>query len=161
MAATSNAPEKADAPSITAFGKWESMKEDQTVKDTADNYATFFDRSKGEAGISERRANYTTVVNSYYDLVTDFYEYVFISSPATPSLPIPSRQFLTILIHSQGTAGVSVSISPPVLLDSRSMILSSHTKSGLPTRLKSALASVSWCVLCDKNEYMINSVLRE
>jgi hypothetical protein len=25
-------------------------------------------------GINERKANYTKVVNSYYDLVTDFYE---------------------------------------------------------------------------------------
>jgi sterol 24-C-methyltransferase len=48
---------------------------DGDVKAVADNYATFFDRSKGDEGISERRKNYTTVVNSYYDLVTDFYEY--------------------------------------------------------------------------------------
>jgi len=68
------APEKADAPTIGAIGKWDSIK-DQDVKGVADKYSGFFDRSKGEEGITERRANYTTVVNSYYDLVTDFYEY--------------------------------------------------------------------------------------
>ena len=67
------APEKADAPTIGAIGKWDSIK-DQDVKGVADKYSGFFDRSKGEEGITERRANYTTVVNSYYDLVTDFYE---------------------------------------------------------------------------------------
>jgi len=68
------APEKKSVPSIAAIGKWDSMK-DKDVKDVADNYATYFDRSKGDEGITSRRQNYTTVVNSYYDLVTDFYEY--------------------------------------------------------------------------------------
>lgn len=67
------APEKADAPSIAAMGRWDSIG-DHDVKKVADSYVGFFDRSKGEEGIQERKANYTKVVNSYYDLVTDFYE---------------------------------------------------------------------------------------
>eukprot|EP00048_Salpingoeca_helianthica_P014351 m.221273 g.221273 ORF g.221273 m.221273 type:complete len:352 (-) comp15755_c0_seq1:620-1675(-) len=68
------APEKATVPGIGAMSKWDSMGE-KDVKEVADKYNSFFDRSKGEEGIGERKANYTTVVNSYYDLVTDFYEY--------------------------------------------------------------------------------------
>jgi len=45
------------------------------VKEVADHYNSYFDRSKGDEGISARRRDYTKVVNSYYDLVTDFYEY--------------------------------------------------------------------------------------
>ena len=47
-------------------------KED--VKKVADNYVDFFDKSKGFTE-KERKENYETVVNSYYDLATDFYEY--------------------------------------------------------------------------------------
>ncbi len=73
-----DAPEKQDAPTIAAIGKWDSMsiqgKQSSEIKDVADKYATYFDRSKGDEGIEDRKKNYTTVVNSYYDLVTDFYE---------------------------------------------------------------------------------------
>jgi len=69
-----DAPEKADSPSIGAIGKWDSLA-NKEVKEVADSYATYFDRSKGEEGLSARRRDYTKVVNHYYDLVTDFYEY--------------------------------------------------------------------------------------
>jgi len=69
-----NAPEKSTVPTIAAMSKWDSLS-NQDVKAVAENYNSYFDRSKGDEGIVERRQNYTKVVNHYYDLVTDFYEY--------------------------------------------------------------------------------------
>jgi len=51
----------------------------EKVQETVDNYSEMWDESesrqqKGEA-IDKRKANYTTLVNQYYDLATDFYEY--------------------------------------------------------------------------------------
>jgi sterol 24-C-methyltransferase len=51
----------------TQYGK-------DNVKKVVDNYVDFFDASKGNHE-QERKDNYETVVNSYYDLATDFYEY--------------------------------------------------------------------------------------
>jgi hypothetical protein len=43
------APEKRDAPSIAAIGKWDSLsKQGGDVKEVAESYSSFFDRSKGE-----------------------------------------------------------------------------------------------------------------
>eukprot|EP00042_Codosiga_hollandica_P028059 m.144789 g.144789 ORF g.144789 m.144789 type:complete len:258 (+) comp52667_c1_seq4:134-907(+) len=48
--------------------------EKSKIKGVVDNYVDFFDKTKG--GSEElRKENYETVVNSYYDLATDFYEY--------------------------------------------------------------------------------------
>jgi sterol 24-C-methyltransferase len=44
------------------------------VEKVAGNYVDFFDASKGNTE-KERKEHYETVVNSYYDLATDFYEY--------------------------------------------------------------------------------------
>src|SRR3982750_3343652 len=46
-----------------------SLKGDQ-VKSVVDEYHSFHDGS-----VEARKANYTRMVNDYYDLVTDFYEY--------------------------------------------------------------------------------------
>ena len=50
-----------------------SMKS-KDVEKVAGNYVDFFDASKGNTE-KERKEHYETVVNSYYDLATDFYEY--------------------------------------------------------------------------------------
>lgn len=55
-------------------GVTDLLKNKKDVKAVADNYVDFFDKSKGNSE-EERKANYETVVNSYYDLATDFYEY--------------------------------------------------------------------------------------
>lgn len=44
------------------------------VKKVADSYVDYFDASKGNTE-KQRVENYEDVVNSYYDLATDFYEY--------------------------------------------------------------------------------------
>lgn len=44
------------------------------VKKVADSYVDYFDASKGNTE-KQRVENYEEVVNSYYDLATDFYEY--------------------------------------------------------------------------------------
>jgi len=49
-------------------------QKDQDVKKKADSYVDYFDKSKGNFE-QERKDNYEDVVNSYYDLATDFYEY--------------------------------------------------------------------------------------
>jgi len=43
------------------------------VKRTIDNYEGYFDSK--DANPDKRRSTYTTMINNYYDLVTDFYEY--------------------------------------------------------------------------------------
>jgi sterol 24-C-methyltransferase len=60
-------PSGFDLMQNTKYGKGE-------VKQVVDNYVDFFDKSKG-FGEDERKEHYETVVNSYYDLATDFYEY--------------------------------------------------------------------------------------
>jgi sterol 24-C-methyltransferase len=47
---------------------------DQDVKGKADKYVDFFDKTKGNTE-KERTEHYEEVVNAYYDLATDFYEY--------------------------------------------------------------------------------------
>jgi sterol 24-C-methyltransferase len=42
------------------------------VHETADKYSHMWDN---EEKLAERKANYTTLVNQYYDIATDFYEY--------------------------------------------------------------------------------------
>lgn len=63
--------EKQDAPTIGQIGQWDSIEKDQ-VKNVADEYVSYFD---DDADGSKRKGNYTTMVNHYYNLVTDFYEY--------------------------------------------------------------------------------------
>lgn len=47
-------------------------KLDKTVQD----YTSLYDESNGEeAGVQKRKAQYTSMVNSFYDLVTNFYEF--------------------------------------------------------------------------------------
>jgi sterol 24-C-methyltransferase len=41
------------------------------VEETATSYTDMFTKKSAE----DRKANYTTLVNQYYDLATDFYEY--------------------------------------------------------------------------------------
>lgn len=51
----------------------EDIDQNKDVKSTADRY---FDRFNGEnASVEARKAETTELVNEYYDLVTDFYEY--------------------------------------------------------------------------------------
>jgi sterol 24-C-methyltransferase len=46
------------------------------VKDAADSYTGLFDETKNQQELEQKRkANYTTLVNQYYDLATDFYEF--------------------------------------------------------------------------------------
>jgi len=46
----------------------------ETYTKTVDDYRRLHD-DDGEGSVDERRANYTTLVNQYYDLATDFYEF--------------------------------------------------------------------------------------
>jgi len=48
----------------------------ENVQATADEYGGLFDASKDQNElVQKRKENYTTLVNHYYDLVTDFFEY--------------------------------------------------------------------------------------
>jgi sterol 24-C-methyltransferase len=47
--------------------------EKEKVQHTVDEYSDMFEGK--ESGKDKRRANYTTMVNNYYDVSTDFYEY--------------------------------------------------------------------------------------
>jgi sterol 24-C-methyltransferase len=52
----------------------------EAVASAVDEYAAMFDEKEDEKGqsaakIAERKGKYTTMINHYYDLVTDFYEY--------------------------------------------------------------------------------------
>ncbi len=49
-------------------------KDSNKNKKAVDEYIGKFDESSG-GGIEARRASYTKLVNNFYDLVTDFYEY--------------------------------------------------------------------------------------
>ncbi|MGB5811386.1 MAG: methyltransferase domain-containing protein [Polyangiales bacterium] len=49
------------------------------VRGTIDEYLGFFDESKG-GDVGARRSGYTTMINHYYDLVTDFYEQAWAKS---------------------------------------------------------------------------------
>eukprot|EP00047_Mylnosiga_fluctuans_P001544 m.220823 g.220823 ORF g.220823 m.220823 type:complete len:352 (-) comp10466_c0_seq1:61-1116(-) len=60
-------------PGVSQILNSGSLKQED-VKKVASNYVDFFDESKGFTE-KERKENYETVVNSYYDLATDFYEY--------------------------------------------------------------------------------------
>ncbi|MCS6914888.1 MAG: methyltransferase domain-containing protein [Myxococcales bacterium] len=61
-----------DAPSVTDICQT-SLARDE-VQATVDNYTAQYDRSRG--GSTERRKqSYATLVNNFYDLVTDFYEF--------------------------------------------------------------------------------------
>ena len=44
------------------------------VRGALDEYLGFFDEDKG-GDVTARKAGYTTMINHYYDLVTDFYEH--------------------------------------------------------------------------------------
>ncbi len=46
-----------------------------TYRSTVDEYRALHDDSRST--VEERKANYTTLVNHYYDLATDFYEYAW------------------------------------------------------------------------------------
>mmetsp|Transcript_52651 Transcript_52651/g.132429 ORF Transcript_52651/g.132429 Transcript_52651/m.132429 type:complete len:344 (-) Transcript_52651:73-1104(-) len=45
------------------------------VEKVADTYYSHFDKSGGAETLEKRESNYSTMVNSFYDLVTSFYEY--------------------------------------------------------------------------------------
>ena len=45
----------------------------QRVRSTIREYMGFFDESNG-GGVAARKAQYTRMINDYYDVVTDFYE---------------------------------------------------------------------------------------
>lgn len=49
------------------------------VRGAIEEYLGFFDESKG-GDVDARRAGYTTMINHYYDLVTDFYEQAWAKS---------------------------------------------------------------------------------
>lgn len=59
-------------PGVTALLRNTKMKKEEVAK-VADDYANFFDKDKSTA--EDRKQNYASVVNAYYDLATDFYEY--------------------------------------------------------------------------------------
>jgi len=46
----------------------------ETYTKTVDDYRGLHNDA-GEGSVEKRRANYTTLVNQYYDLATDFYEF--------------------------------------------------------------------------------------
>lgn len=58
-----------DTPAVTDI--MQSSLERNKVKTAVDEYVGFHDHGD----VSDRKANYTTMVNHYYDLVTDFYEF--------------------------------------------------------------------------------------
>jgi len=45
------------------------------VKKQADNYCDFYAEGSSEAGVDARKKGYADMVNAYYDIATDFYEY--------------------------------------------------------------------------------------
>merc|ERR1711916_234735 len=59
-----------DAPSVAGLMQATKSNTEATIT----NYNDIFDETDGEK-IDERKAHYMQVVNQYYDLVTDFYEY--------------------------------------------------------------------------------------
>ncbi len=77
MASADAKPEMAaeHAPSLAKVGQFGAVPEGR-LQTVADEYNSFFDKSKPDAGASQRVTGYKTMVNHYYDLVTDFYEYV-------------------------------------------------------------------------------------
>lgn len=61
-----------DNPSVTDIMQ-SSLNRDE-VASRVDRYVGAFDASKG-GDVHKRKSEYTTMVNDYYDLVTDFYEF--------------------------------------------------------------------------------------
>lgn len=61
---------KADAPGVTGLLQNTNMKKED-VKKAADTYVDYYEKGTAE----DRKDNYAAVVNAYYDLATDFYEY--------------------------------------------------------------------------------------
>jgi sterol 24-C-methyltransferase len=61
-----------DNKRATTIINYESLARDQ-VKKEVDGYIKLF--TAEDASVEERKAKYETLVNSFYDLVTNFYEY--------------------------------------------------------------------------------------
>jgi SAM-dependent methyltransferase len=61
-----------DNTRATTIINYESLARDQ-VKKEVDGYIKLFNAE--DASVAERKAKYETLVNSFYDLVTNFYEY--------------------------------------------------------------------------------------
>jgi len=57
-----------------AIINYESMGRDQ-VKREVDSYMKLYEDDQGDGGVEKRKQNYETLANSFYDLVTNFYEY--------------------------------------------------------------------------------------
>jgi len=83
-----------EKPSITSILRPMNCKASGTVDSTADGYLRYFDRNRTDSevdaataegadaaaaddveGVERRRKDAQAVVNAYYDLATDFYEY--------------------------------------------------------------------------------------
>jgi len=59
---------------ITAITRKEKAKERNEVGSAFDEYSDLYDEKKG-GSVEARKHNYTTMVNHFYDLATDFYEF--------------------------------------------------------------------------------------
>lgn len=62
-----------DLSRIKAIARKEGDKRD-TIENTMTEYSALYDEGKG-GSIETRKNNYTTMVNHFYDLATDFYEF--------------------------------------------------------------------------------------
>jgi len=65
-----------DVKRVTSFIKPESMSREAVAK-TVDTYAGLYAKPGGseEVAVQKRKENYTSLVNDFYDLVTNFYEF--------------------------------------------------------------------------------------
>jgi len=63
-----------DLSRIKAVVRKEGAVERKAVSEALDEYNSLFDEKHG-GGVEARKGNYTTLVNHFYDLMTDFYEF--------------------------------------------------------------------------------------
>jgi len=52
-----------------------AINDDKTYKKSVDEYADLFESHGGHGDVDERKGKYMTIVNHYYDFVTDFFEW--------------------------------------------------------------------------------------
>lgn len=63
-----------DYSRVKAITRRENTKERNAVSAALDEYTSLYDEKQG-GSVEKRKGNYTTMVNHFYDLMTDFYEF--------------------------------------------------------------------------------------
>lgn len=64
-----------DSSRATTVINYESLGRDEVKQEVTYYLKHFKEDDSGEGGVEKRKQNYETLVNSFYDLVTNFYEY--------------------------------------------------------------------------------------